>query len=100
MKHFSGAVLFATALPTNIRLGWKSLPGTNTLAFVNYVCKKFYSFGPRLENFAKVKSSIELVIGALKLNLQNDRKAFVLANLMCWKMIQVGALSPLPPLTI
>ncbi len=31
MKHLSGATLLA--LPTNIRLGWKGLPGTNTPAF-------------------------------------------------------------------
>jgi hypothetical protein len=34
-------------LPTNIRLGWKGLPGTNTLAFYNAAAitafKKFYS---------------------------------------------------------
>jgi hypothetical protein len=41
----------ALALPTNIRLGWKGLPGTNTLQkSVNYVSKKFYSTGPLLNS--------------------------------------------------
>jgi hypothetical protein len=37
------------ALPTNIRLGWKSLPGTNSSLlrkFVNYVRKTFYNIDP------------------------------------------------------
>ncbi len=35
VKHISGTPLKGKllALPTNIRLGWKSLPGTNTLAY-------------------------------------------------------------------
>jgi hypothetical protein len=35
VKHLSGAQLLGRllGLPTNIRLGWKSLPGTNTLAY-------------------------------------------------------------------
>jgi hypothetical protein len=39
----------ALASPTNIRQGWKSLPGTNTLLqkSVNYGQKKFYNIGPR-----------------------------------------------------
>jgi hypothetical protein len=41
------------ALPTNNRLGWKALPGTNTLAywelFVKYGHKMFYNFGPRCQ---------------------------------------------------
>ncbi len=39
----------APALPANIRLGWKFLPGTNTCLLrksVNYSRKKFYSTGP------------------------------------------------------
>ncbi len=31
--NLSGAPLKPLALPTNIRLGWKGLPGTNTLAY-------------------------------------------------------------------
>ncbi len=52
MKHLSGAPLKGRplALPANIRLGWKSLPGTNTLAYyenqINYGRNKFYSAGP------------------------------------------------------
>ncbi len=38
-------------LPTNIRLGWKSLPGNKHFSFlrtlVNYGRKKFYNIGPR-----------------------------------------------------
>jgi hypothetical protein len=34
LEHLKGASLgYAPALPTNIRLGWRSLPGTNTLAY-------------------------------------------------------------------
>jgi hypothetical protein len=35
VKKLSGAALWGRllALPTNIRLGWKGLPGTNTLAY-------------------------------------------------------------------
>jgi hypothetical protein len=34
VEHLKGASLgYAPALPANIRLGWKSLPGTNALAY-------------------------------------------------------------------
>ncbi len=35
VRHISGDPLYdrLLALPTNIRLGWKGLPGTNTLAY-------------------------------------------------------------------
>jgi hypothetical protein len=35
VKYLSGAPLEGRllALPTNIRLGWKSMPGTNALAY-------------------------------------------------------------------
>ncbi len=35
MKHLSGAPLYGKLLPlpTNIRLSWKALPGTNALAY-------------------------------------------------------------------
>jgi hypothetical protein len=29
----SASLSYATVLPVNIRLGWKDLPGTNTLAY-------------------------------------------------------------------
>ncbi len=51
-KHLSGAPLEGRplALPTNIKLGWKSLPVTNTFILirksVNYGCNEFYSTGP------------------------------------------------------
>ncbi len=37
------------ALTTNIRLGWKSLPGTNTNLLeklINYGCKNFITYSP------------------------------------------------------
>jgi hypothetical protein len=34
VKHLSGASLgYSLALPANIRLGWKGLPGKNALAY-------------------------------------------------------------------
>jgi hypothetical protein len=46
----TGAPLKARLLasPTNIRLGWKAMEGTNTSLLhksVNYGCKQFYSMG-------------------------------------------------------
>jgi hypothetical protein len=41
------------ASPTNIRLGWKGLPRTNTSLLrksVNYTCKKFIVQAPELPN--------------------------------------------------
>jgi hypothetical protein len=38
-------VVAGLALLANIRLGWKGLPGTNTLAY--YGQKEFYNIGPR-----------------------------------------------------
>ncbi len=51
MENLKGASLVqALALLVNIRLGWKGLPGTNTLAynknFVSYDRKKVYNIGP------------------------------------------------------
>ncbi len=40
------------ALPESIRLSWKSLPGSNTLAYSKLLTKKFYNIGPRLKNLA------------------------------------------------
>ncbi len=48
VKHLSGTPLYgmALALPTNIRLGWKGQPGTDTLAYykLSYIttAKKFF----------------------------------------------------------
>jgi len=52
-KVFSVDVTFvASALPTNIRLGWKGLPGTNTLAYYENLqltaVKSFITFAPAL----------------------------------------------------
>jgi hypothetical protein len=50
---FSGAPLYYSplALPTNIRLCWKGLPGTYTQAYhENYGRKKFCRIGPRFHN--------------------------------------------------
>jgi hypothetical protein len=33
VKQFSGAPLWLLASPTNNRLGWKGLPGTNAVAY-------------------------------------------------------------------
>jgi hypothetical protein len=42
------------ALPTNIRLGWKGMPGTNTLAHYEHsyimAAKSFITLGPKLNN--------------------------------------------------
>ncbi len=52
MKHLSGAQLWGRLLasPTNISLGWKSLPGTNTLAYYKNPWltdkKSFKTFAP------------------------------------------------------
>ncbi len=53
VKHLSGAPIYSRllALPANIWLDWKGLPGTNTLVsilqnFVNYRQNKFYNIGP------------------------------------------------------
>jgi len=35
------------ALPTNIRLDWKGLPGTNSLALFNDAHENRYKIGPR-----------------------------------------------------
>ncbi len=58
MEHRKDASLgYAPALPTNISLGWKGLPGTNTLA--NYenpqitALKSFIGLAPILECQAK-----------------------------------------------
>ncbi len=50
-EAFSGAPLYGRFLapPTNIKLSWRGLPGTNTSLLrksVNYGRKKFYSRGP------------------------------------------------------
>ncbi len=61
MKQLSGAPLYGRllALPTNIRLGRKGLPGTNALAYqeklelITYGLKEFYNIIHRL--FTKFK---------------------------------------------
>jgi hypothetical protein len=49
VEHLKGASLGqALALPANIRLGWKGLPGTNTLAYYKnpqITDKTFYNIG-------------------------------------------------------
>jgi hypothetical protein len=55
MEHLKGSSIgLAPALPTNIRLDWKSLTGTNTLAYCHYLFygrKKFYNIGPWWSKF-------------------------------------------------
>ncbi len=61
--HFRRSTLgYAPALPAKIRLGWKGLPGTNSLSqkSVNYGSKISYSSGPRT-----IKSVTVIVIVAL-----------------------------------
>ncbi len=57
MEHLKGASLMKVLdLPANIRLGWKSFPGTNTITnykkFVNCGQKRFYNIGPRAKDFS------------------------------------------------
>jgi hypothetical protein len=51
VEHLKGSSIGqAPVLPTNVRLGWKRLPGTNALAyykkFVDYGSKKYCGPGP------------------------------------------------------
>ncbi len=49
MQDLKGALLEkALALPANIRLGWKGLPGTKAQAYYElfFDRKKFYNIGP------------------------------------------------------
>ncbi len=52
--YLSKEPLRLVTLPTNIRQGWKGLPGTNTLAyskkFLNYGRKKFNNIDARLNS--------------------------------------------------
>jgi len=44
---------------TNIRLGWKFLPGTNTLGYLRYSCEALYfsrKRGNMVQNFVKTES--------------------------------------------
>jgi len=58
VEHLKGASLgLSLALPANIRLGWKGLPGPNTSLLrksVNCGCKKFYSTGPRMLTWVQI----------------------------------------------
>jgi hypothetical protein len=79
-KPLQPSIMFAVkvvALPTNIKLGWKGLPGTSTSLLqksVNYGCKKFYSTGPRtlklftpvIEDYTLLRSSDSPQRAALK----------------------------------
>jgi hypothetical protein len=66
MEHLKGSSMgLAPALPTNIRLGWKSLQGTNTLAYYEdsllTAVKSFITFAThkhyiRLEKLAWCKN--------------------------------------------
>jgi hypothetical protein len=65
VEHLKGpSFRSALALFANIRLGWKGLPGTNTLAHyeksVNYGCKKFYRIAPGF--FAQARLGLHLII--------------------------------------
>jgi hypothetical protein len=60
VKHLSGAPLQDTFLdlPTNIRLGWKDLPGPNTLAYYDH------------SKIAAVKKVLTLGLGSTLKNLR------------------------------
>jgi hypothetical protein len=70
VEHPKGASLeWALDLPANIRLGWKGLPGTNTLAYNKnlYITaiKSFIVQGPASNRQRKtVKNVVFLVSGA------------------------------------
>jgi hypothetical protein len=70
MKHLSGAPLQGRLLAslTNIRLGWKGMPGTNTLAYykksVNYSREKFIEQAPEVEPLA-ITANIRLDLKAM-----------------------------------
>jgi hypothetical protein len=58
------------ALPTNIRLGWKGLPGTIALACIKshiYVRKKFYDIGQWLYFLALKQNKMVKIISIIKI---------------------------------
>ncbi len=63
MKCLSGAPLYGKllALPTNVRLGWKSLPRTNTLAYYKSLeitaVKSFITLAPG-QNITKLFTAV------------------------------------------
>ncbi len=63
------------ALPTNIRLDWRGLAGTNTLAYyeksVNYGSKRFYSIGLRIQRIYYLYNTIFLTNKDILKNTQN-----------------------------
>jgi hypothetical protein len=65
VKHLSAVQLNGKllTLPANIRLGWKSLPGTNSSQkFVNYGSKKFYNIGTSLVIMSVVAKQLMLLL--------------------------------------
>jgi len=57
----------APALPTNIRLGWKGLPGTNVLAYYENYKLILKIFGELLEqwnnlHFTQITNSLQNII--------------------------------------
>ncbi len=55
MWYLSGESLGeAPALSANIKVGWKGLVGTNTLAYYENWTKKFYNIGPFQKLFLKI----------------------------------------------
>ncbi len=63
MEHLKSASLgYAPALLINIKLGWKVLPGTNTLAYYEHVkavvVKSFITFGSAVPNLRFIHFSV------------------------------------------
>jgi hypothetical protein len=79
MKHVSGVPLYARllALRTYIRLSWKGLQGTNTLAYyetLNYGHEKFYNICPRLDESAWGVGKLNVILFSLKKLFKFERK--------------------------
>ncbi len=67
----SASLGYTLACHANIRLGWKSLPGTNTLAYykiVNCGQEKFYNIGPRSKRNKNLNSRRKKVFFYLQFN--------------------------------
>ncbi len=83
VEHLKGDSLWsAQALPTNIRLGWKCLPRTNTSSlqtFLNYTCKKSHNIGTSGLNYKPITiinydSSVVNKFGA---SLTDEARVFI-----------------------
>jgi hypothetical protein len=74
VKNLSGAPLYGKflALPTNTRLGWKGLPGTNTLAYYrNSLITTVISFMIRAPEMKNMNEVFNLNLFFLNSDLEN-----------------------------